>query len=71
MVVESFLSPLIKIYGRHIYTVYSDRVGGGTWLSEAYVFFWVLTMAAHTSFKKSIIEKAIYSTSKIEANFDD
>ena len=53
LVAESFLKSLVKLYGKHI--VYSD--GGGTWYPEACTSLG-LTHILHSSFEKSIIERA-------------
>jgi putative transposase len=65
LVIESFLRSLIKIYGRH--TVYSD---GGRWYPETCIFLG-LNHRLHTSFEKSIIERAIQYFKDRTENFDD
>jgi putative transposase len=65
IIAEAFLSSLIRIYGRH--TVYSD---GGTWYPEACVSLG-LKHRLHSSYEKSIVERAIeYLKDRTEA-FDD
>jgi putative transposase len=65
LIAESFLSSLIKIYGKHI--VYSD---GGSWYPEACSFLG-LKHLLHTSFEKSIIERSIEYFKDRTENFDD
>jgi transposase-like protein len=50
IVVEAFLSSLIRVYGKH--TVYSD--GDGTWYPEACVSLG-LKHRLHSSYEKSIV----------------
>jgi putative transposase len=65
LVAESFLSSLIKIYGKHI--VYSD---GGTWYPEACISLG-LKHRLHSSYEKSIVERTIeYLKDRTEV-FDD
>lgn len=66
IVVEAFLSSLIRIYGKH--TVYSD---GGSWYPEACVSLG-LKHRLHSSYEKSIVvERTIeYLKDRTEA-FDD
>jgi putative transposase len=68
IVAEAFLSSSIRIYGKHTYTVYSDY--GGTWCPEAFVSLG-LKHRLHSSYEKSIVERAIeYLKDRTEA-FDD
>ena len=53
IVVEAFLSSLIRIYGKP--TVYSD---GGTWYPEACVSLG-LKQRLHSSYEKSVVERVI------------
>jgi putative transposase len=65
LIAESFLSSLIKIYGKHI--VYSD---GGTWYPEACISLG-LKHRLHSSYEKSMVERRIeYLKDRIEC-FDD
>jgi putative transposase len=65
LVAESFLRSLVRLYGKH--TVYSD---GGTWYPEACISIG-LKHRLHSSYQKSIIERAIeYFKDRTEA-FDD
>ena len=53
IVVEAFLSSLVRIYGKH--TVYSD---GGSWYPEACVSLG-LKHRLHSSYEKSVVERTI------------
>jgi len=66
LVAESFLRSLIEIYGRH--TVYSD--GGTSWYPEACSSLG-LKHRLHTSFEKSLIERAIQYFKDRTEHFDD
>jgi len=65
LVAEIFLKSLIKLYGKHI--VYSD---GGTWYPEACNSLG-LKHIFHSSFEKSIIERAIEYVKDRTEGFDD
>jgi putative transposase len=65
LVAESFLRSLVKLYGRQI--VYSD---GGTWYPEACLSLG-LKHRLHSSFEKSIIERAMEYVKDRTENFDD
>jgi putative transposase len=65
LVAESFLKSLIKLYGKHI--VYSD---GSTWYPEACNSLG-LKHILHSSFEKSIIERAIEYVKDRTEGFDD
>ena len=65
LVAESFLKSLIKLYGKHI--VYSDD---GTWYPEACNTLG-LKHILHSSFEKSIIERAIEYVKDRTEGFDD
>jgi len=66
LVAESFLRSLIEIYGIH--TVYSD--GGTSWYPEACSSLG-LKHRLHTSFEKSLIERAIQYFKDRTEHFDD
>jgi len=66
LVAESFLRSLIKSYGKH--TVYSD--GGRTRYPEACKSL-ELKHILHSSFKKSIVERAIEYVKDRTEGFDD
>ena len=65
LVTESFLRSLVKLYGRHV--VYSD---GCTWYPEACLSLG-LKHRLHSSFEKSIIERAMEYVKDRTENFDD
>ena len=65
LVAESFLRSLVKLYGKHV--VYSD---GGTWYPEACLSLG-LKHRLHSSFEKSIIERAMEYVKDRTENFDD
>jgi putative transposase len=65
LVAESFIKLLIKLYGKHI--VYSD---GGSWYPDACNSIG-LKHILHTSFEKSIIERAIEYVKDRTGYFDD
>jgi len=65
IVAEAFLSSLIRIYGKH--TVYSD---GGTWYPEACMSLG-LEHRLHSSYEKSIVERAIEYLKDRTETFDD
>jgi hypothetical protein len=65
LVAESFLKSLIKVYGRH--AVYSD---GGSWYPEACNSL-RLKHILHTSFEKSVIERAMEYVKDRTEDFDD
>ena len=65
IVAESFLTSLIKIYGKHI--VYSD---GGSWYPEACLSL-AIEHKLHLPYEKSIVERTIeYLKDRTEV-FDD
>ena len=66
LVAESFLKSLIKLYGKHI--VYSD---GGTWYPEACNSLGLKHKILHSSFEKSIIERAMEYLKDRTEGFDD
>ncbi|OLE43277.1 MAG: hypothetical protein AUF73_02770 [Thaumarchaeota archaeon 13_1_20CM_2_39_11] len=65
IVAESFLRSLIKNYGKH--TVYTD---GGSWYHEACVSLG-LKHRLHSSYEKSIVERAIEYFKDRTETFDD
>jgi putative transposase len=65
LVVELFLRSLVKLYGRH--TVYSD---GGGWYPEACISL-RLKHRLHSTFEKSVIERAMEYVKDRTENFDD
>jgi putative transposase len=65
IIAETFLRSLIKSYGKH--TVYSD---GGTWYPEACVSLH-LEHRLHSSYEKSIVERAIEYFKDRTETFDD
>jgi putative transposase len=65
IVVELFLRSLVKLYGRH--TVYSD---GGRWYPEACTSLGI-KHRPHSSFEKSIVERAMEYVKDRTKNFDD
>ena len=64
LVAESFLRSLVKLYGS---IVYSD---GGTWYPEACLSLGLMHKL-HSSFEKSIIERAMEYVKDRTENFDD
>lgn len=65
LIAEAFLRSLIQLYGKH--TVYSD---GGTWYPEA-CHSLGLEHRLHTSYEKSVVERAIEYFKDRTENFDD
>jgi putative transposase len=65
IVAESFLTSLIKIYGKHI--VYSD---GGSWYPEACLSLG-LEHKLHSPYEKSIVERTIEYLKDRTESFDD
>lgn len=66
IIAESFLSSLIKIYGKH--TVYSD---GGSWYPEACISLGLKHSRLHSSYEKSIVERTIEYLKDRTKVFDD
>jgi putative transposase len=66
LVVELFLRSLVKLCRRH--TVYSD---GGGWYPEASCISLRLKHRLHSTFEKSVIERAMEYVKDRTENFDD